>query len=95
MSAKKGARAVKKTMPSRRSIGMMLPMMVISIGLVLFMDGVFEFYLGLGRFLPDLSTYHIEPFGFVLHHWMYGLGLVIAGVFWILVQLSEVRRNRK
>ena len=91
MSALVGTKVARRR--SRKTIGTMFPMIMISIGFVLFLDGFFEFYLGIGRFLPDLSAYHIEPFGFVLHHWMYGLGLVIAGVFLILVQISEVRRK--
>ena len=93
MSVVTGMNVANMLRPNRRSIGMMFPMMMTSIGLVLFMDGVFEFYLGLGRILPDLSAYHVEPFGFVLHHWMYGLGLVIAGVFLMLMQVSEMRRK--
>lgn len=88
------ARVARRASPGvGRSISMMWPMMMIAIGLVLFMDGYCEFYLGIGRFLPDFSAFHIEPFGFVLHHWMYGLGLVIAGVFLMLVQVSGRRRK--
>ncbi len=55
------------------------------IGLVFLADELWMFGLPIGHILPDLSEFHIAPFGFQYHHWMTGLILLsIAAVLFYL-----------
>ena len=45
-------------------------------GIVFLVDELWMFGLPIGHLLPDLSAYHIAPFGFQYHHWMTGLILI-------------------
>ena len=56
-------------------------------GIVFLIDELWMFGLPIGHVLPDLSQFHIAPFGFQYHHWMTGLIL-------ITLSTSILRRER-
>jgi hypothetical protein len=47
-------------------------------GIVFLVDELWMFGLPIGHVLPDLSEFHIAPFGLQYHHWMTGIILIIA-----------------
>jgi hypothetical protein len=50
-------------------------------GIVFLTDELWMFGLPIGHILPDLSEFHIAPFGFQYHHWMTGIILIFfAGI---------------
>ena len=57
-------------------------------GIVFLVDELWMFGLPIGHVLPDLSEYHIAPFGFQYHHWMTGLILITLSTF-------TLRRERR
>jgi hypothetical protein len=58
------------------------------VGLVFLVDELWMFGLPIGHVLPDLSEFHIAPFGFQYHHWM-------TGVILIALSLVILRHGRK
>jgi hypothetical protein len=50
------------------------------IGLVFLVDELWMFGFPIGHILPDLSEFHIAPFGFQYHHWMTGIILVVLSM---------------
>jgi len=57
-----------------------LAIIFILIGIVFLVDELWMFGLPLGHILPDLSEFHIAPFGFQYHHWMTGIILLILAL---------------
>lgn len=54
--------------------------LLILIGIVCLIDELWMFGLPIGHILPDLSEFHITPFGFQYHHWMTGIILIFLAV---------------
>ncbi|PNX52306.1 MAG: hypothetical protein BV458_10260 [Thermoplasmata archaeon M9B2D] len=63
-------------MPKRKALAIIL----ILIGVVFLVDELWMFGLPIGHILPDLSEFHIAPFGFQYHHWMTGIILLIVSL---------------
>ena len=62
-------------------------------GIVFLIDELWMFGLPLGHLLPDLSQFHIAPFGFQYHHWM--TGLILITMSGLLFRRDRILRNRK
>ncbi len=50
-------------------------------GTVFFLDELWMLGVPFGHILPDLSQFHIAPFGIEYHHWMTGVILLILALF--------------
>lgn len=50
-------------------------------GIVFLIDELWMFGLPIGHILPNLSEFHIAPFGFQYHHWMTGIVLLILSSY--------------
>jgi len=57
-----------------------LAIVLVLIGIVFLVDELWMFGLPIGHILPDLSEFHIAPFGFQYHHWMTGIILLILAL---------------
>lgn len=57
-----------------------LAIIFILAGLVFLVDELWMFGLPVGHILPDLSEFHIAPFGFQYHHWMTGIILLVLAL---------------
>lgn len=57
-----------------------LAIIFILVGLVFLVDELWMFGLPVGHILPDLSEFHIAPFGFQYHDWMTGIILLLLAL---------------
>ena len=54
-------------------------------------DELWMFGLPIGHILPDLSEFHITPFGIEYHHWMTGVILIIIAFILLRSDSSATR----
>lgn len=68
-----------------RSILRVVAVALIIIGFILLLDEAWMFGYSIGGFLGDWSAFHIEP----LHHWMWGIIMIYAGIGIIMADKME------
>lgn len=67
-----------------------LAIILILIGVIFLVDELWMFGLPIGHILPDLSEFHIAPFGFQYHHWMTGIILLFVA---LVLLYSDTRKR--